>query len=262
MLECVINISEGRDRDVIDQLADAAGRDLLDVHSDAHHHRSVFTLLGENAARAVTARALDLIDIGVHRGVHPRIGTVDVVPFVPLGPTPMAAAVAARDRFGAWAAESLAVPVFTYGTERTLPQIRRHAWKDLAPTFGPSAPHPRAGAIAAGARPLLVAYNIWIAGDLAEAQRVAAAIRQPGLRALGLPVGERVQVSMNLVDPLNLGPAAAADSVARLTAVEGAELVGLVPAAVLDQIPPERWPALDLSPERTIEARIAAISRL
>ena len=256
VLECVVNISEGRDVDVIAAVAAAAGLDLLDVHTDPHHHRTVLTLLGEVAPRAVAAAAVDLIDLRSHRGVHPRIGAVDVVPFVPLDDSTFDDALAARDRFCTWAADELALPCFTYGPDRTLPDIRRRAFVDLVPDTGPLQPHPTAGAAAVGARTLLVAYNVWLAEpDLARARAVAAQIRSPKLRTLGLAVGDRVQVSMNLVDPLAVGPAVAADAVAALAAVAGCELVGLLPEAVLRAIPSGRWDELDLAEGRTIEAR-------
>ena len=258
VLECVVNISEGREGAVIRRIVEAGGADVLDVHTDPDHHRSVLTLVGEAAPRAVTRAAVAEIDLRTHQGVHPRIGAVDVVPFVPLGDAELGDAVAARDRFCAWAAEKLALPCFRYGPERSLPEVRRRAFRDLAPDTGPGEPHPSAGAVAVGARPLLVAYNVWLAEpDLALAREVAAAIRGPHLRALGLAVGERVQVSMNLVAPSELGPDLATDLVAGRAAVAGCELVGLVPRAVLDAVDPVRWAELDLGADRTIEARLA-----
>jgi glutamate formiminotransferase / 5-formyltetrahydrofolate cyclo-ligase len=264
VLECVVNVSEGRDEAVLAALAAAGGHWLLDVHSDAHHHRSVLTLAGdgvEDAARAVAAEAVARLDLRVHEGVHPRLGVVDVVPFVPLEGSTMATAVAARDRFLAWAAAELGLPGFAYGPERSLPSVRRMAFAGLAPTAGPPTAHPTAGAVCVGARPVLVAYNVWLAGAVGvdEARRVAAAVRRPGVvRALGLDVGGRAQVSMNLVDPSVMGPAAAFDAVKALVAVDRAELVGLVPATVLDAVPRRRWAGLDLGRSRTIEARLAA----
>lgn len=267
MLECVVNISEGRDREAVAAIAGAAGDALLDVHSDPHHHRSVLTLLGEAAPRAVATAAVERLDLRSHEGVHPRLGVVDVVPFVALAGTDPAAAVAARDRFAAWLATVHGVPCFRYGGERSLPEVRRRAFRDLRPTDGPPTPHPIAGASAVGARPPLVAYNLWLeAADVEVVTRIARAARGPHLRALGLQVGDRLQVSMNLVAPHRLGPADAHDHVARLAEaadarVAGAELVGLVPEAVLAAVPEERWAALDLAPERTIEARVAARRR-
>ncbi len=244
---------------------------MLDLHADADHNRSVFTLAGpdvEEAARALARAAVAALDLRAHTGVHPRFGVVDVVPFVPLdGVTRaagMAAAVAARDRFAAWAGDELALPCFLYGPERSLPELRRNAFGSLAPDTGPSAPHPTAGACAVGARPLLVAYNIWLdSHDLAVAERLAAAVRSPAVRALGFPFQGSVQVSMNLVDPLVVGPATAYDAVRARAAEEHitirrAELVGLVPDAVLAAIPESRWPELDLGADRTIEARLLA----
>ncbi len=260
MLECVVNVSEGRDQAVIGALAAAAGRYLLDVHSDPHHHRSVLTLAGEDGAgleaavRALAAEAVARIDLRGHAGAHPRLGAVDVVPWVPL-------AVAERDRFARWAADTLHVPCFLYGPERPLPEVRRRAFRDLSPDTGPPQPHLTAGAMCVGARPFLVAYNVWLApGTAAEvARRIARGLRSPAVRALGLDLGGgRVQVSMNLLDPDAVTPADAYDAVARRAPVARAELVGLLPAGVLARIPAERWADLDLGPSRTIEARLAA----
>jgi glutamate formiminotransferase len=284
-LECVLNVSEGRDETVLARLRRAGGAEVLDLHRDADHHRSVLTLGGETevveaAARAVTAAAAELLDLGPHRGAHPRFGVVDVVPFVPLGPPDdarerataveppsMAGAVAARDRFARWAGEVLEVPCFVYGplpdgSVRTLPEIRRSAFVGLAPDAGPSLPHPRLGAVAVGARRLLVAYNLWVAGvGVDRAKAVAAAIRSPDVRALGLALGHSLQVSCNLVRPERVGPAQLYDEVAARIAAEGgrverAELVGLVPMSVLEATPEERWAQLDLGPASTIERRL------
>lgn len=259
MLECVVNISEGRRSEVVAAVAGAAGDALLDVHRDADHHRAVLTLVGEDAARAVAAEAVARIDLRAHSGVHPRLGAVDVVPFVALAGSTPAAAIAARDRFARWAAEALALPCFVYGPERTLPDVRRQAFGALAPSTGPSQPHRTAGAVAVGARAVLVAYNLWLADpDLPLARTLAAGLRGPAVRALGLAVGDQVQVSMNLLAPDHVGPAEVFDRVAACTAVARAELVGLVPASVLHAAPPHRWAELDLSTDRTIEARLAA----
>ncbi len=252
-----MNVSEGLDRAVIGAIAAAAGPALLDVHADAHHNRSVLTLVGsgvEQATRAVAVEAVRRIDLRLHVGVHPRLGAVDVVPFVPLGDASMDDAVAARDRFAAWAGAELGVPCFLYGPERTLPDVRRRAFTSLEPDTGGLVAHPTAGAICVGARPVLVAYNVWLADgvDLATARRVAREIRAPALRALGLDVGGRAQVSMNLVDPARLGPGEAYDAVAARVAVDRAELVGMLPGAVLDAVSPDRWTELDLSRARAL----------
>lgn len=257
MFECVVNISEGLRADVVAAIAATAGDSLLDVHSDAHHNRSVLTLVGEDAPRGIARAAVERLDLRSHSGAHPRIGVVDVVPFVPLAGARLGDAVAARDRFLTWIAAELGVPGFAYGPERSLPDVRRGAFRDLAPDAGPPQPHPTAGAVAVGARDVLVAWNVWLAEpDLARAKEVASAVRGPHLRALGLAVGDRVQVSMNLIAPDVVGPDEAWDAVAALVPLAGAELVGLVPASVLDRTDPERWSQLDLSDERTIEARL------
>jgi glutamate formiminotransferase / 5-formyltetrahydrofolate cyclo-ligase len=200
--------------------------------------------------------------------VHPRLGVVDVVPFVSMRldrigricDGPIAEAIAARDRFIGWAATELGLPCFAYGPERSLPELRRRAFVGLLPDAGPIVPHPTAGACAVGARPLLVAYNLWIPGtDTALARSIARAIRGPELRALGLSVGSSVQVSCNLINPFVTGPVAVFDQVARLAesggaGVERAELVGLIPLRVLESVPPERRAELGLDEEHTIEA--------
>jgi glutamate formiminotransferase len=258
VLECVVNISEGRRPDVVAAVAAAAGDDLLDVHTCADHHRSVLTLVGEDAPRAVATAAVARLDLRTHAGAHPRIGVLDVVPFVPLHGTTARAAQAARDDFGAWIAATLEVPVFFYGPERSLPDVRRGAFSTLAPDLGPSVPHPSAGGVAVGTRPPLVAYNLWLADtDLLTARRLAAELRGPAVRALGLQVGDEVQVSMNLVDPDVVGPADVWDAVAAEVTVARAELVGLVPESVLQRIRPQRWETLDLAADKTIEARLA-----
>ena len=252
-----MNVSEGGDRSVVDAIAAAAGASLLDVHADAFHNRAVLTLAGpavEDAVRAVTVEGVRRIDLRLHVGVHPRLGAVDVVPFVPLGRSSMDDAIAARDRFADWAGAELGVPCFLYGPERTLPDVRRHAFTGLVPDTGGAVAHPTAGAICAGARGVLVAYNVWLAEgvDVATARRVAREIRGPALRALGLDVGGRAQVSMNLIDPSRLGPADAYDAVAFRAPVDWAELVGMVPATALAAVPRYRWAELDLSPGKAL----------
>lgn len=277
MLECVVNVSEGVDGSLLAVLDEAAAPCLLDRHSDADHNRSVFTLAGadvQSAVRRLAAAAVSGIDLRSHHGVHPRLGAVDVVPFVPLDATgapvadnaSLADALEARRGFATWAADELGVPCFFYGPERTLPEVRRRAFVDLTPDTGPSRPHPSAGACAVGARTALVAYNVRLdSEDLSVARAVATEVRGGDLRALGLAVARSVQVSCNLVAPYRLGPAEAYRAVAeaagrRGVAVAGAELVGLAPAAVVRAVAPQDWQKLDLSPERTVEARLEAAS--
>ena len=270
VLACAVNVSEGRRPAVVDAMAAAAGEDLLDVHRDEHHHRSVLWLAGEDAVRAVAAVAVAAIDLRRHAGAHPRLGAVDVVPFVPVAGATAVDAAAARDRFVHWIAGALHVPAFTYGPSpgggggRSLPDVRRRAFRTLRPDAGPLAPHPTAGAVAVGARGALVAYNLWLAEpDVSRARAIARDVRGPFVRALGLRVGADVQVSLNLIDPLAFGPADAYDTVAAAAARRGcgiarAELVGLVPDDVLRRTPETRWATLDLGPDRTVESRLAA----
>ncbi len=267
MLECVINVSEGRHDPTIDAIAAAGDVGVLDVHRDRDHHRSVITVIGVEAARAVVAEAVDRIDLRTHSGAHPRFGAADVVPFVALGPSTPADALAARDDTSRWIAVELGVPCFRYGDGdsygRTLPEVRREAFRNLAPDDGPDAPHPTAGACAVGARRPLVAYNLWLVDDdLATAEAIAREMRGPLVRTLALRLGRQVQVSCNLIAPDHLGPAQAHDLVATLAAERGtgvarAELVGLVPGAVLAAVPEHRWTELDLGLNDTIEARAA-----
>lgn len=265
---------------MLDALARTAGASLLDVHTDPHHHRTVFTMAGESeelasAVRSLTSVAVATLDLRTHAGAHPRGGVVDVVPFVPLGHAPrserggdLRVAVLARDAFADWAAAALSVPCFLYGPladgrQRSLPEVRRAAFDSLAPDTGPSEPHPTAGWIAVGARPVLVAYNLWTEGlDIVQARHVARCIRGPHVRALGLQLEEAVQISCNVLDPWEIGPAQLYDAVSRLVTAKGArvrrgELVGLLPKEVLDAIPSDRWAQLGLSDQSTIEARLA-----
>ena len=264
MLECVVNISEGRDIALLAGLAEAVSGDLLDVHTDPDHNRSVFTLVGERAPRDLARLAVGRLSIGSHDGVHPRLGVVDVVPFVPLAGSTMADAERARDEFASWVSTELSVPSFLYGTGRTLPYIRAHAWKDLDPDAGPTSPHPTAGAVCVGARMPLVAYNVWLRNaTVGTAREIAREVRTEHIRTLGLQVGGFTQVSMNLVSPDIAGPVQAFESVAesatrRNIGILHAELVGLLPADVLDGIPEGRWEELDLSADRTIESRLKA----
>ncbi len=280
-VECVVNISEGRDPDVVAAVAAAGGHVVLDVHTDAEHHRSVLTLAGplahvEAAARKVAAAAVERIDLTRHAGVHPRLGAVDVVPFVPLrapDATAWEAVLGARDAFARWSGDELGVPCFLYGPERSLPDVRRGAFDTIAPDTGPRAPHPTAGATAVGARTVLIAYNVWIAASrpdgprdadvdvLAVARDLATHMRRPGLRTLGLAVGDGAQVSCNVVDPDRVSLTEVYDDVARGAAAQGCEarrgeLVGLLPVSALTEVPGRRWAELGLRSEDTIESRL------
>lgn len=280
MLECVPNISEGRDADVLAALADACGDSLLDVHTDADHHRSVFTLAGpglrdsETSVSALARVAAARVDLTGHEGVHPRVGVIDVVPFVALDEDHDIAADAAGS-FALWAVEELGVPVFFYddadAKRRSLPELRADAFTKRAPDIGPTHPHPTLGAIAVGARPPLVAVNCWLdTNDVLVARRLARQVREldgglPGVRALGLLLesAQTAQVSMNLVDLPVTGLEAAVGEVRRLAAkddweITRVELVGLMPAAELERCSDEFREWAGVGPDQTVEARLAA----
>ncbi len=283
MLECVANVSEGRDARVIDALAAACRPSLLDLHSDPDHNRSVFTLAGPGerdagaAARSLADSVARLVSIVGHEGVHPRLGALDVVPFVALGgPAPRRDdAVEAAHSFARWWAETFEVPVFLYDdaspTGATLPAVRRDAFRTIPPDLGPPSPHPTLGATAVGARTPLVAVNCHLdVGDLDVAKRIASAAREaggglPGVRALGLSLASArcVQVSMNLVDLAATGLEAAVARVRELARLDGAEVarvevVGLVPEAELARCSRGFTDWARIGPSITIEARLVA----
>ena len=267
---------------MIDTLARACGSALLDVHTDADHHRSVFTLAGPgerdafDAASRLAEAVAEAIDIREHDGVHPRLGALDVAPFVALGNRPEDAVAAAR-AFADWVWRALDVPVFLYGDahpdHRSLPEVRHDAFVRCQPDLGPPEPHPRLGAVAVGARPPLVAVNCWLDDDdLTLADSIARAVRERdgglrGVRALGLELASRgaVQVSMNLVELEATGVERACTEVRRLAQASGrevtkVEVVGLLPCAELARCsePFRAWAGFDDG--LTIEARLAALT--
>jgi glutamate formiminotransferase len=268
LLECVVNISEGRDLGTVEAIAGAGKPCLLDVHSDPWHNRAVLTLGGprpelEQAARRVAVMAVRLLDIRSHSGAHPRLGVLDVVPFVHLDERSAPVARAAQHRFAAWAGDELELPCFLYGDERSLPEIRHNAFGSLVPDTGPRSPNPSAGACCVGARGVLVAYNLWLdaakGATVDDAKRIARGLRSPAVRSLGFDLDGAPQVSCNLIDPLEHGPAEIYDAAAAEAPIDHAELVGLAPKGVLDRTPPGRWGELALSPRTTIESRLAAV---
>ena len=272
MFECVVNVSEGRDLAVLDALSHASGASLRDRHADAWHHRAVFTLINDRAtlrddARRLIRAGLGRIDLRLHHGVHPRFGAVDVVPFVALDGEDPAEACALRDETAHWIATELATPVYRYGPldglTRSLPDARRAMRDGLGPDEGPAAT-PARGAVAVGCRPILVAWNLWLRGvSLAQARALARLVRGPAVRALAFDLGDRVQVSCNLIEPTSVGPSVVYDAVARAVApgqIERAELVGLIPAALLECEDPARWRQLGIGPEVTIESRTSPVT--
>jgi glutamate formiminotransferase / 5-formyltetrahydrofolate cyclo-ligase len=276
VLECVPNVSEGRDDARLDRLSAACGPALLDRHVDRDHHRAVFTLAGpdvEDAVRALARAVTSQLDLRTHAGAHPRLGALDVVPFVALGDEAPGRAVVAAREFARWVAEALDVPVFLYDAAdpeaRTLPDARRDAFVRRAPDAGPAAPHPALGAVAVGARPPLVAINCELASDdVVLARRIATAVRErdgglPGVRALGVHLDRagRAQVSMNLVALERTGVEQACTAVRDRARAAGndvarVELVGLLPAAELARCDPGFLAWAGLGPDQTIEARL------
>jgi glutamate formiminotransferase len=271
IIECIPNVSEGRRPEVIAAMADAIravpGVRLLDHSSDASHNRSVFTLVGttsgvEQAVLALVERAVADVDLRTHRGEHPRMGAVDVVPFVPIEGVTMAECVALAKKVGAAIAERFKVPVYLYEeasnnpARKNLEDIRRGEFEGLAakmatpgwtPDFGPAEPHPTAGAVVVGARMPLIAYNINLATDrLDVAKKIAAAIRHSSggfryVKAAGFKLEDRgvVQVSMNLTNYEKTPIFRVFEAVKREAARYGvaileSEIVGLIPSAALN----------------------------
>jgi glutamate formiminotransferase len=263
-LESVPNFSEGRDRATLDAIAGALSTSarLLDVHADADHNRSVFTLVADEgdlteALMAAIVCARELIDLRRHEGAHPRVGAADVVPVVPVRPVDMErakrGALALAERVGG----ELELPVFLYGelasgrgpaffrTEGVEGLRRRVESGELAPEFGPARIDERFGAVLVGARRPLIAFNVNLRGELEEAREIAATVRErdggfPGVRALGLelPSAGLVQVSMNVEDweaaaLQDLLAAIEREAAARGADVVGSELVGLMPGGAV-----------------------------
>lgn len=270
MFECVINVSEGRDLEALEAIAGACANSLRDLHHDAFHNRSVFTLINETTpllddVHALIEIAFSRLDLRHHEGVHPRFGVVDVIPFVALDLHQRSVATLMRDTTGHWIASNFEVPVFFYGligsTFRTLPEVRRRAFSSLAPDVGPAQASQRLGAVALGERTVLVAWNLWLHGvSLERARQISTGLRRPEVRSLAFRVGDQVQVSCNLIEPELVGPSTLYDQVlAQLETgeqIDHAELVGLTPRSVLLAEVPERWAQLGLSEEATIEGRL------
>ena len=270
IIECIPNVSEGRRPEVVERLAETLRRvpgvRLLDYSSDASHNRSVFTLAGSaagltSAVLGLFAQAVEAIDLRTHEGEHPRVGAVDVVPFVPIEDVTMADCIALANEIGAAVADRFGVPVYLYEDassnplRRNLEDIRRGEFEGLPakmalegwkPDFGPSRPHPTAGASVIGARMPLIAYNINLNTDrLDVAKKIAAAIRHSsgGLRfvkAMGVKVEDRnlAQVSINLTNFERTPIFRVFEMVKREAERYGvsileSEIVGLVPSAAL-----------------------------
>jgi glutamate formiminotransferase len=315
LVESVPNYSEGRRIDVVDRLASAvagtAGAHLLDRTSDASHNRSVLTLAGEadavqRALEATIEVAIETIDMEVHTGEHPRIGAIDVVPFVPLGSTTLDDCIGLARAFGARVADRFALPVYLYARAASRPErvrladVRKGGYEgvrddlvagraDRAPDFGPERAHPRLGAVAVGARPFLIAWNINLeTTDVEIAKRIARTVREsggglPAVQGNGFWIEELAcaQVSMNLLDFSTTPMWRVWDEVGRLADEAGvrvleSELIGLAPQAAFDDVArhadaadesafPDRFAAAaaylrlrDAQPLMILEQRLAA----
>lgn len=271
IVECVPNFSEGRRADVVDAIVSAiasvAGVRVLNREMDADHNRSVVTFVGDQNSAAEAAfrgakKAIELIDMNRHHGEHPRVGALDVLPFVPVVGVTMDDCVALARSVGRRIAEELEVPVYLYEAaatrpdRRALPDVRRGEYEglkteieanpDRRPDFGPSRLHPTAGACIVGARPVLIAWNVNLkTTDIDVAKRIAKAIREsdgglPAVRAKGFALADRrlVQVSMNMIDYRKTSLVHAFEAIRDLAAKEGveiaeSEIIGLVPLDAL-----------------------------
>jgi len=290
-VESVPNVSEGRRPEVVARIAgaaSAAGARVLDVSSDADHNRSVITLAGPagvvgDAAVGMARAAVELIDLRRHRGVHPRMGAIDVIPFIPLDGAGLDGCVALARETGRRIGDGLGLPVYLYGAAAregrpaALVEIRDGGFEALAqlgaelppPDFGPPGLHASGGGVAVGARPFLVAFNLMLEGATVEAaRRIARRVRAstpgglPGVLALGfwLEGAGRAQVSLNLVDLERTTVAAALRRVREEAAAEGVgvasvELVGLAPRAALAGLEAETVAGVP-GDGQTIEARL------
>jgi len=292
LVECVPNFSEGRRQEVIDEIVAAMaavdGVHILDRQSDPIHNRCVITLVGpgEAAARAAfggIAAAARLIDLTRHQGAHPRFGAADVVPFVPLKDEGMPVCVALAQALAARVGRELGIPAYLYEDaarrpeHRNLADVRRGEFEGLreaivtdegrAPDEGPRRLHPTAGAVAVGARPPLIAYNVDLdTDDLDLAREIAVAIREkdggfPKVKAMGLALNDGVQVSMNLVDfritsMHTVFGEIAGRAAARGVSVRRSEVVGLLPEAALVDVARRALAAHGFGHQQVLEARV------
>jgi glutamate formiminotransferase len=297
LLEVVPNVSEGRDRASIEAIGRALGAEpgvrLLDVSSDPDHHRSVFSAAGGPAALergllAMAREAVARIDLRRHSGVHPRLGALDVVPFVPLGSAEMTDAIAAAHGLGRAIGDQLDLPVFLYGEAATDPgrrlpaSLRRRgldavaaalAAATLRPDYGPArAAHPTAGVVLIGARTVLIAFNVWLAStDVRVAREVARAIRErdgglPGVQALGLYLESRrrAQVSINLLRPAEtpletVVQRVREEAAARGVEIERGELIGLLPEAIATRSTADALLLPELGADQILERRLGGL---
>ncbi len=298
IVECVPNFSEGRRQEVIEAIANAAGAvegvTILDCESDLNHNRMVLTFVGEpeavkRAALAASDVAIQEIDLTKHTGEHPRMGAVDVVPFVPLKGVSIEDCIALANEFGAEFSNKFKVPVFLYEAaarkpeRQDLAQVRRGQFEGLReligvdakrdPDYGPRKIHPTAGATAVGARPILIAYNINLGTtDISIAKKIAHRVRArdgglPAVKALGFELKDKhmVQVSMNLTDYNTTSISRAFDEVLRNSEDLGvkvveSEIVGLVPLEAISQAATSYLRLANFTNNQIIENRLLQIS--
>lgn len=294
IVECVPNFSEGRRPEVVGEIAAAIasvpGVKLLDQEMDANHNRCVITFIGDRGAVAEAAmagarKAVERIDMNRHRGEHPRIGALDVLPFVPVSGITMDGCVELARSVGKRIADELGVPVYLYEAAATrpdrkdLPNLRRGEYEglretigtdpDRKPDFGMAKMHPTAGATVVGARPILIAWNVDLATkDVAVAKRIAKAIREssgglPSVRAKGFELADRglVQVSMNMVDYHRTSLVRVFDEIRGLAAKEGVEIaesevIGLTPLEPLVEAAASYLKLANFKRSQILEARL------
>jgi glutamate formiminotransferase len=294
IVESVPNVSEGRRTEVVDAIVEAIaavrGVRMLDRETDPSHNRSVITFVGDRAAVAEAAfraakTSVGLIDMNRHKGEHPRVGAIDVLPFVPIAGVTMEDCVAIARSVGKRIANELEVPVYLYEAaatrpdRRSLPDIRRGEYEglktaietdpDRKPDFGPSKLHPTAGACVVGARPVLIAWNVNLrTTDVGVAKRIAKAIREsdgglPAVRAKGFDLADRglVQVSMNMVDYRRTSLMRAFEAIRELAAKEGveiaeSEIIGLVPLDAILEGAAQSFKLARFHRDQILEARV------
>ncbi len=294
LIECVPNFSEGRDANVVKRIEDSIrnvrGIMVLGSEMDASHNRSVLTFAGTpasvaDAAFAAAGTALELIDMNRHSGEHPRIGATDVIPVIPLSDVSMEECVSLSVAIAERISDELGIPTYLYEQSarrpgrKNLSDIRKGEYEGLRetiltdeerkPDFGGPALHPTAGATVVGARPILVAYNIYLnTADVSVAKRIAKKIRErdggmPGVKALGFFIKEKnmAQVSINLTDLSKTGMAGVYDRVAEEAGTEGhtvagSEVVGMVPASEFIEIGRQKLKLMEFDKSQMIESRL------
>ena len=292
IIECVPNISEGRRREVVEEVAAAVagpGRQVIDLSLDPDHNRSVITIVGEpdglaKGVLSLVRKAVEQIDLREHHGEHPRMGAIDVIPFIPIRGVTMDDCVELSRTVGKRIAEEIGLPVYLYersatnASRRNLASIRKGEFEGFAakialpewePDFGPKEIHPSAGVVAVGAREFLIAYNINLAtSDLAVAKEIASAVRSSsgGLRyvkALGFPLAEKgiVQVSMNLTNfkktpILRVFDLVKREAERRGVLVAGSEIVGTLPRQALYDVASAALQIEGFSSQLVLEERI------